>query len=86
MGKNEKILDAVVRVHNEVDVCRDADWERLGEKLNDTILKKCAGLGFTPEQEAALIAVCQETYYSASVVARAYAFRTAEVLASYLGQ
>lgn len=86
MGKNEKILDAVVRVHKEVDACRDDDWELLGEKLYDTILKKCAGLGFTPEQEAALIAVCRETYYAASVVAQAYAFRTAEVLASYLGQ
>ncbi len=86
MGKNEKLLDAVARVHKEVGVGRDADWERLGEKLYDTILKKSAGLGFTPEQEAAIIAVCQETYYVASVVAEAYAFKTAEVLASYLDQ
>lgn len=86
MGKNEKVLDAVARVHKEVGVGRDADWELLGKKLHDTILKKCAGLGFTPEQEAAIIAVCQETYYAASVVAEAYAFKTAEALVPYLGQ
>ena len=31
-------------------------------------------------QKEAIIAVCRETYYAASIIARAYAFKAAEVL------
>lgn len=34
----DDVLNAVERVHDEVDACRDADWSILGERLRKTIL------------------------------------------------
>ena len=42
--------------------------------------------GFTEAQKAAIVAVCRETYYATSVVARAYAFKAVEVLLDRIGE
>lgn len=78
----DDVLGTVERVHDEVDACRDTDWAVLGERIRKTILDAEAhsGADFTDAQKDAIIAVCRETYYAASVIARAYAFKTAEVL------
>lgn len=78
----DDVLGAVERVHDEVDACRDTDWAILGERLRKSILdaEEHSGADFTDAQKDAIIAVCRETYYAASVIARAYAFKTAEVL------
>lgn len=76
----QSVLDAVVAKLDEVDQRRDEDWVLLGEKLRDAILDKDEVRAvFTEEQKAALVAVCRETYYAASVVARAYALQAIEV-------
>lgn len=79
---SDSVLDAVEKAHDEVDACRDEDWAMLGERLRQMILdaSEHADADFTDAQKEAVIAVCRETYYAASVVARAYAFKTAEVL------
>ena len=41
-----------------------------------------ADAGFTEAQKSAIVAVCRETYYATSVVARAYAFKAVETLLS----
>ncbi len=77
-------LDAVERVLDEVDKSRDVDWTILGERLRSAILDsdEHADAGFTEAQKAAIVAVCRETYYATSVVARAYAFKAVETLLS----
>ena len=42
--------------------------------------------GFTEAQKAAIVAVCRETYYATSVVARAYAFKAVEALLNRIGE
>ena len=42
--------------------------------------------GFTEAQKAAIVAVCRETYYATSVVARAYAFKAVEALLDRIGE
>lgn len=75
----QSIFDAVVAKLDEVDQRRDEDWVLLGEKLRTAILDKDkARAVFTEEQKAALIAACRETYYAASIVARAYALQALE--------
>ena len=78
----DDVLNAVERVHDEVDACRDADWSILGERHRKTILDsdEHAGANLSDAQKEAIIAVCRETYYAASIIARAYAFKAAEVL------
>lgn len=77
-------LYAVERVLDEVDKSRDVDWTILGERLRSAILDsdEHADAGFTEAQKAAIVAVCRETYYATSVVARAYAFKAVETLLS----
>lgn len=84
---SDSVLDAVEKVHDEVDVCRDKDWDMLGERLYQTILDapEYADACFTDAQKRAIIAVCRETYYATTVVARAYAFKAAETLRHALG-
>lgn len=73
-------LDVVERVLDEVDKSRDVDWTILGERLRSAILDSGEHIdaGFTEAQKAAIVAVCRETYYATSVVARAYAFKAAK--------
>ena len=77
-------LDAVERVLDEVDKSRDVDWSILGERLRSAILDsgEHVDAGFTE----AIVAVCRETYYAASVVARAYAFKAVEALLDRSGE
>ena len=75
-------LDVVERVLDEVDKSRDVDWTILGERLRSAILDS----GFTEAQKAAIVAVCRETYYATSVVARAYAFKAVEALLDRIGE
>lgn len=77
-------LDAVERVLDEVDKSRDVDWTIFGERLRSAILDsdEHADAGFTEAQKSAIVAVCRETYYATSVVARAYAFKAVETLLS----
>lgn len=81
-------LDAVERVLDEVDKSRDVDWSILGERLRSAILDsgEHVDAGFTEAQKAAIVAVCRETYYAASVVARAYAFKAVEALLERRGE
>ena len=81
-------LDAVERVLDEVDKSRDVDWSILGERLRSAILDsgEHVDAGFTEAQKAAIVAVCRETYYAASVVARAYAFKAVEALLDRIGE
>ena len=81
-------LDAVERVLDEVDKSRDVDWSILGERLRSAILDsgEHVDAGFTEAQKAAIVAVCRETYYAASVVARAYAFKAVEALLERRGR
>lgn len=81
-------LDAVERVLDEVDKSRDVDWSILGERLRSAILDsgEHVDAGFTEAQKAAIVAVCRETYYAASVVARAYAFKAVEALLDRRGE
>ena len=81
-------LDAVERVLDEVDKSRDVDWSILGERLRSAILDSGEHIdaGFTEAQKAAIVAVCRETYYATSVVARAYAFKAVEVLLDRIGE
>ena len=67
-------LDVVERVLDEVDKSRDVDWTILGERLRSAILDsgEHVDAGFTEAQKAAIVAVCRETYYATSVVARIY--------------
>lgn len=84
---SDSVLDAVERAHDEVEACRDEDWAMLGERLRRTILNapEHAAADLTDAQKEAIIAVCRETYYAASIVARAYAFKAAEALRHELG-
>lgn len=83
---SDKVLKSVERVLGEVDVCRDVDWDALGEKLLATVLDRPEMTGtFTEAQKEAIVAICRETYYAASVIAKAYAFKTAEILCHELG-
>ena len=79
---SDSVLEAVERAHDEVEACRDEDWAILGERLRRTILDAPGHVDadLTDAQKEAIVAVCRETYYAASVVARAYAFKTAEAL------
>lgn len=79
---SDAVLTAVVKVHDEVDAQRDTDWSVLGERLRQRILDSAehADANFTEAQKEAIIAVCRETYYAASVVARAYAYQAIEAL------
>lgn len=81
-------LDAVERVLDEVDGCRDTDWAVLGERLRAAILDadEFASADFTDAQKEAIVAVCRETYYATSIVARAYAFKAAEALRLHTGE
>lgn len=81
-------LDVVERVLDEVDKSRDVDWTILGERLRSAILDSGEHIdaGFTEAQKAAIVAVCRETYYATSVVARAYAFKAVEVLLDRIGE
>lgn len=81
-------LDAVERVLDEVDKSRDVDWSILGERLRSAILDsgEHVDAGFTEAQKAAIVAVCRETYYATSVVARAYAFKAVEALLDRSGE
>ena len=78
-------LDVVERVLDEVDKSRDVDWTILGERLRSAILDSGEHIdaGFTEAQNAA---VCRETYYATSVVARAYAFKAVEALLNRIGE
>ena len=78
-------LDVVERVLDEVDKSRDVDWTILGERLRSAILDS-GDAGFTEAQKAAIVAVCRETYYATSVVARAYAFKAVEALLNRIGE
>ena len=84
---SDGVLDAVEKAHDEVDASRDEDWAILGERLRRTILdaSEHSDACFTEAQKEAIVAVCRETYYAASVVARAYAFKAAEALRRELG-
>lgn len=81
-------LDVVERVLDEVDKSRDVDWTILGERLRSAILDsgEHVDAGFTEAQKAAIVAVCRETYYATSVVARAYAFKAVEALLDRIGE
>lgn len=81
-------LDVVERVLDEVDESRDVDWTILGERLRSAILDsgEHVDAGFTEAQKAAIVAVCRETYYATSVVARAYAFKAVEALLDRIGE
>ena len=80
-------LDVVERVLDEVDKSRDVDWTILGERLRSAILDSGdIDAGFTEAQKAAIVAVCRETYYATSVVARAYAFKAVEALLNRIGE
>lgn len=84
---SDSVLDAVGKALDEVEGCRDEDWAILGERLRQTILDASnhADADFTDAQKEAIIAVCRETYYAASVIARAYAFTAAEALRHGIG-
>ena len=84
---SDGVLDAVEKALDEVDGCRDEDWAILGERLRQTILDASnhADADFTDAQKDAIIAVCRETYYAASVIARAYAFTAAKALRHGIG-
>lgn len=81
-------LDVVERVLDEVDKSRDVDWTILGERLRSAILDSGEHIdaGFTEAQKAAIVAVCRETYYATSVVARAYTFKAVEALLDRIGE
>lgn len=81
------VLDAIERAHSEVDTARDEDWAMLGERLRRSILDASDHIGadFTEAQKEAIIAVCRETYYAASIVAKAYSFKAVEALHRELG-
>ena len=84
---SDSVLDAIERAHAEVDAARDEDWAMLGERLRLSILDAPdhADAEFSEAQKEAIVAVCRETYYAASVLAKAYAFKTAEALRRELG-
>ena len=86
--KYRRTLDVVERVLDEVDKSRDVDWTILGERLRSAILDSGEHIdaGFTEAQKAAIVAVCRETYYATSVVARAYAFKAVEALLNRIGE
>lgn len=82
---NDAVLDAVERALDEVDKSRDVDWTILGERLRSAILDSSehAAADLTDAQKDAIVAVCRETYYATSIVARAYAFKAADALRSH---
>ena len=84
---SDSVLNAVEKALDEVESCRDEDWAMLGERLRRTILgaSEHVDADFTDAQKEAIVAVCRETYYAASIVARAYAFKTAEAFHRELG-
>ena len=60
---------------DKVDTRRDEDWLTLGERLQKCILNRPEYIAdFTESQKNAILECCRETYYAASIVARAYAF------------
>jgi hypothetical protein len=71
----KSILDLVENSLDKVDVCRDNDWEILGERLRAGILESPEFAGeFTELQKQIIVSVCRETFYAASLIARAHAF------------
>lgn len=80
---SDKRLKRVVKIHDEIDdTKRDPDWVILGEKISEGILNapEHAAANFTDAQKAAIIAACRETYYAASMIARAYAYQAAKAI------
>ena len=82
---SDAILDVVERALDKVDASRDVDWSILGERLREGVLDspEHASACFTEAQKEVIVAVCRETYYAASVIARAYTFKAVEALRSH---